>query len=75
MPFGVLGAVQNMGRDWVIDKLTVGVTYNTDLDKVKKMVKEIGKELAKDPKFSPNFIEPLKMQGASSSATTRSRSE
>ena len=25
VPFGVLGAVQNMSRDWVIDKMTVGV--------------------------------------------------
>ena len=46
VPFGELGAVQNMSRDWVIDKLTVGVTYDTDLDKAKKLIKQIGKELA-----------------------------
>jgi small-conductance mechanosensitive channel len=27
VPFGVLGAVENMSRDWVIDKLQIGVTY------------------------------------------------
>ena len=32
VPFGLLGAVQNMSRDWVIDKITLGVTYDTDLD-------------------------------------------
>ncbi len=32
VPFGVLGAIQNMSRDWVIDKLSVGVTYDTDLE-------------------------------------------
>jgi small-conductance mechanosensitive channel len=63
VPFGELGAVQNMSRDWVIDKLTIGLSYDTDLDKVKKIVKEIGKELAKDPEFAPHIIEPLKMQG------------
>jgi small-conductance mechanosensitive channel len=63
VPFGELGAVQNMSRDWVIDKVTVGVTYDTDLDKAKKLIKQIGKELAADPEFAPHIIETLKMQG------------
>ena len=63
VPFGVLGAVQNMSRDWVIDKISVGVTYDSDLDKAKKLVKQIGKELAEDPEYGPDILEPLKMQG------------
>ncbi len=63
VPFGELGAIQNMSRDWVIDKLSVGVTYDTDVDKVKKLVKQIGRELAENPDFKPHILEPLKMQG------------
>jgi small-conductance mechanosensitive channel len=63
VPFGELGAVQNMSRDWVIDKLSVGVTYDTDLDKVKKIIKQISSEIMADPELAPNIIEPLKMQG------------
>ena len=63
VPFGELGAVENMSRDWVIDKLTVGVTYDTDLDKVKRLIKQIGKELTEDPELAPHIIETLKMQG------------
>ena len=63
MPFGELGAVQNMSRDWVIDKITIGVTYDSDLDKARKLIKQIGKELAEDPEFAPHILEPLKMQG------------
>jgi small-conductance mechanosensitive channel len=63
VPFGVLGAVQNMSRDWVIDKLTVGVAYDSDFEKAKKLIKQIGKDLAEDPEFASNIIEPLKMQG------------
>jgi small-conductance mechanosensitive channel len=63
VPFGVLGAIQNMSRDWSIEKLKVGVTYDTDLDKVKALIKQIGKQLAQDPEFAPHIIEPLKMQG------------
>ena len=63
VPFGTLGAIQNMSRDWVIDKLMVNVKYDTDLDKMKKVVKQVGKELAADPELAPDIIEPLKMQG------------
>jgi moderate conductance mechanosensitive channel len=63
VPFGVLGAVENMSRDWVIDKMTIGVDYDSDFDKAKKIIKQIGQELAEDPEFAPNIIEPLKMQG------------
>ena len=63
VPFGELGAVQNMSRDWVIDKLSVGVTYDTDIDKVKQIIKQIGKELQANEEFAPHIIETLKMQG------------
>jgi moderate conductance mechanosensitive channel len=63
VPFGELGAVQNMSRDWVIDKLSISVTYDTDLDKVKRIIKQIGKELQADPALAPHIIETLKMQG------------
>jgi small-conductance mechanosensitive channel len=63
VPFGELGAVQNMSRDWVIDKMSVSVTYDTDLDQVKKIIKQIGRELQADPELAPHIIETLKMQG------------
>ena len=63
IPYGQLGAVQNMSRDWVIDKMTLGLVYGTDLDKVKKVLKQIGKELSANPEFAPDILEPLKMQG------------
>lgn len=63
VPFGELGAVQNMSRDWVIDKMTIGITYDSDLDKARKLIKEVGKTLAADPEFAPHILEPMKMQG------------
>ena len=52
-----------MSRDWVIDKITLGVTYDTDLDLARKLIKQVGLELAAEPEFAPLIIEPLKMQG------------
>jgi len=63
IPFGALGAVQNMSRDWVIVKDVIGITYDSDVDKAKKLIKQIGLELAKDPDLGPNIMQPLKMQG------------
>lgn len=63
VPFSELGAIENLSRDWVIEKVMVGVTYDTDLSKVKKVVKEIGNELTADPELGPFILETLKLQG------------
>jgi len=63
VPFSLLGAVENMSRDWVIDKIAIGVTYDSDLNLAKKLIKQIGLDLAKEPEYAPLIIEPLKMQG------------
>lgn len=63
VPFGELGAVENMSRDWVIDKFRVNVSYDADIEKARKLAKRIGEELQADPELGPLFIEPLKMKG------------
>ena len=63
VPFGILGAVQNQSRDWVVDKIALNVPYGTDLDRVRKIIKRIGEALAEDPELGPDIINPLKMQG------------
>ena len=57
------GGIENQSRDWVIDKITVGITYDSDLEKARKLIKQVGLDLQKDPEFEPLIIEPLKMQG------------
>ena len=66
VPFGELGAIQNMSRDWAIEKMMLNVTYDSDVDLARKLVKKIGLELAADPEFAADTIEPLKMQGIDS---------
>ena len=64
IPFGSLGAIQNMSREWVIEKLSLMVPFDTDVAKLKKVIKVVSKELMEDPELAPGFIEPLKSQGA-----------
>ncbi|WP_037391455.1 mechanosensitive ion channel family protein [Sinorhizobium fredii] len=63
VPFGTLGAVQNMSRDWVIDKFMINVSYDADVAKVKKVVKGIGAALLEDEELGPLIIETVKMKG------------
>lgn len=63
VPFGTLGAVQNMSRDWVIDKIMVAITYDSDLAAVKRVVKQVSREMSVDPELGRMIIEPLKSQG------------
>jgi small-conductance mechanosensitive channel len=63
VPFGSLGAVQNMSRDWVIDKFRIRVPFDTDIAKVKKLLKGVGAELKADPELGPEILETVKMKG------------
>nr|WP_246499278.1 mechanosensitive ion channel family protein [Azospirillum soli] len=63
LPFGQIKALTNYTRDWALMRLEFRVPPDTDLSLVKKLVKDIGKELAADPEMGPNFLEPLKSQG------------
>jgi small-conductance mechanosensitive channel len=66
VPFGEIKYLSNYSRDWVIMKLAFRVTYDTDINKVKKIFKKIGAELMEDELLGPGFIEPFKSQGVQS---------
>ncbi len=63
IPFGEIKVLTNYSRDWVIMKLPLRVTYDTDVEKVRKLIKKLGQELLSDPVIGENFIQPLKSQG------------
>jgi small-conductance mechanosensitive channel len=41
----------------------VGITYDSDIERARKLIKQIGLDLQKDEEFAPLILEPLKMQG------------
>ncbi|MEX0316491.1 MAG: mechanosensitive ion channel family protein [Ruegeria sp.] len=63
IPFGEIKVLTNYSRDWVIMKLPLRVTYDTDVEKVRKLIKKLGVQLLDDPVIGENFIQPLKSQG------------
>lgn len=63
VPFGEIKQLTNYSRDWVMMKLPIRLTYDTDIEKVRKLVKKLGQELLEDPEIGDKFLQPLKSQG------------
>ena len=63
IPFGSMGTVTNNSRDYIITKLDFRVRYDTDVDKVRKIIKRINLEIQEHPEMGPNLLDKVKSQG------------
>jgi small-conductance mechanosensitive channel len=63
IPFGDMGTVTNMSRDYIITKLDFRVRYDTDVDKVRKVIKKIYQEIEQDEEMGPKLLGKIKSQG------------
>jgi len=63
VPFGEIQRLTNYSRDWVMMKLPLRLTYDTDVEKVRKLIKNLGQELLEHPEVGEKFLQPLKSQG------------
>lgn len=63
IPFGHIEHVTNFSRDWITTKFNLRLVHGSDLEKVRKTVKQIGSEMMADPELAPELIQPLKLQG------------
>jgi small-conductance mechanosensitive channel len=63
IPFGNLRSVTNFSRDYTITKLEIRVRFDTDLEKVRKIIKKINKELRKKEEFDRVMLDDLKSMG------------
>jgi small-conductance mechanosensitive channel len=63
IPFGQIQQVTNFSRDWTTMKFNLRLALDTDVDKVRKVVKQIGVDMMQDPDLAAELYQPLKMQG------------
>ncbi len=63
IPFGEIGHLTNFSRDWAIMKLEFRIPFDTDLEKVRKLVKKTGQDMMNHPDYGKNFLQPVKSQG------------
>ncbi|HET6801531.1 MAG TPA: mechanosensitive ion channel domain-containing protein [Casimicrobiaceae bacterium] len=63
LPYGEIKRLRNTSRDWSIHVLEFRLTYDTNMLQVKKILKQIGEELAADSDYAPDLLQPLKSAG------------
>jgi moderate conductance mechanosensitive channel len=63
IPYGQLGAVTNLSRDFATTKFNLRLEPGTDVELVRRTAKQIGLAMQQDPEIATEVILPLKMQG------------
>ena len=63
LPYGQITRLRNTSRDWITMILEFRLDLETDLRRVKKIVKTIGDEIAADPELGPALLSPIKSAG------------
>ena len=66
VPLGDLKSITNFMRGGMVVKFDLKLPYDTDIDKVRKIIKKVGKKMLLDEELGPDFIKPLKSQGVRS---------
>ena len=63
VPFSSIKALKNSSRDFGVYTVTVTLDPSADVDKAVQAMKDIGKEVAEDPKYAPVILIPLDVWG------------
>ena len=62
-PNGSVTTLANLTKDFSYFVLDVSVAYDANLDRVNKVLAEVGTGLAADSRFASDILEPLEIQG------------
>jgi small-conductance mechanosensitive channel len=63
IPYGQLGAVTNLSRDYATIKFNLRLEPGTDIELVRKTTKQLGIAMQDNPEMAGEIILPLKLQG------------
>ncbi len=63
IPYGEIRTLTNWSRDWAIMKFELRIPFETDIEIVRKLIKQIGIGMLEDPVYGPLMLQPLKSQG------------
>lgn len=58
VPNGEIKVASNKSKDFSMVDFNIGVGYNTDLDKLEKIINQVGEDLTNEPEFGVFIIQP-----------------
>jgi small conductance mechanosensitive channel len=62
-PNGAITTMANMTREWSAYVFDIGVAYKEDVDRVMRLMREVGEELKQDEKFGRLMVEDIEIFG------------
>ncbi len=62
-PNGTISTLSNMTNEWSAYVFDIGIAYKEDTDRVIGIMKEVGKTLREDPKYSKNMLDEPEIFG------------
>lgn len=63
VPHSDLGSITNFMRGGIIVKFNLEFPYDANVDKIRKVIKKVGKAMLEDEEFGKDFIQPVKSAG------------
>ncbi len=63
VPHSDLGSITNFMRGGIIVKFNLDFAYDANVDKIRKVIKKVGKAMLEDEEFGKDFIQPVKSAG------------
>jgi len=77
LPFSEVTKISNMTKGFAYALVDIGVAYDSDLEHVMRIMREVGASLQEDPVFKRVILEPIDVMGVqaleASSITIRAR--
>lgn len=63
IPYGGLKILKNFSRDYIITKLDFRVRYDADIEKIRKIIKRVNKEIMANEELSHGMLSEVKSMG------------
>ncbi|MCF6188039.1 MAG: mechanosensitive ion channel family protein [Desulfobulbaceae bacterium] len=63
VPHSDLGSITNFMRGGIIVKFNLEFPYDANVDKIRKVIKKVGRAMLEDEEFGQDFIQPVKSAG------------